>query len=154
MAWKYGMTNDPIIEKKLASGDYTLIAVPHYFPRDLRTFKGINFMFENIAKMGFNLQELRVLFFMLGRLEFNNLISLTQKTIAEELNMKRQNVAMAIKGLAERNIISVLKKGRNNFYKLNPEIAWRGKTKEWKNVISIHEVLENQRATDAPATPF
>ncbi len=70
-----------------------------------------------------------VLLYMMGRLNWDNYITLTQAEIAAELDMHHQQVSEAVKLLVERGIIQQgPKAGRTNSYRLNSTYGWKGKT--------------------------
>lgn len=71
------------------------------------------------AKLSY--EEYRVLMKLFAKLDFENYIRVTQTKIANELGMKQGNVARAIKGLLEHDIIRKGPKvGNSNTYRLNP----------------------------------
>ena len=75
---------------------------------------------------------------MFEHLEFKNWVRLNQVDIAAELGMSRVAVCRAIKELVDNDILFVgRREQRATEYRLNPQIAWRGKTKE------LHSELEN-----------
>ena len=75
-------------------------------------------------------ESLRVLMFLMARLDFENWIYITQKEIAEILGLKKQNISKAILLLEEKNIIlKGPKLGRSSALRLNPYFGWKGKVK-------------------------
>lgn len=77
------------------------------------------------AKLSY--EEYRVLMKLFAKLDFENYIRVTQTKIAEDLGMKQGNVARAIKGLLEQDIIRKGPKvGNSNTYRLNPMIGHKG----------------------------
>ena len=85
----------------------------------------------------------RVLFFMCARLDFENWIQITQKEIAENLEMKRQNVSKAISLLLKKRIIlRGPKLGRSYAFRLNPDFGWKGKVKNLNDYRREEEDLE------------
>ena len=75
-------------------------------------------------------ESLRVLMFLMARLDFENWIYITQKEIAEILGLKKQNISKAISLLEEKNIIlKGPKLGRSSAFRLNPYFGWKGKVK-------------------------
>ena len=75
-------------------------------------------------------ESLRVLMFLMARLDFENWIYITQKEMAEILGVKKQNISKAISLLEEKNIIlRGPKLGRSNAFRLNPYFGWKGKVK-------------------------
>lgn len=80
---------------------------------------------EDLTKEAF-----RVLIFLMARLDFENWIQVTQKEIAEKLNIHKQNVSRAISLLEEKGIIlRGPKVGRSYAFRLNPYFGWKGKVK-------------------------
>ncbi len=74
-------------------------------------------------------RPMRVLTYMMGRLNWDNYITLTQAEIAGELDLHQQDVSDAVKLLVERGIIQQgPKAGRTNSYRLNSTYGWKGKT--------------------------
>lgn len=77
------------------------------------------------AKLSY--EEYRVVLKLLGKLDFENYIRITQTEIAKDLGMQQSNVARAIKGLLEQDIIRKGPKvGNSNTYRLNPHIGHKG----------------------------
>lgn len=73
----------------------------------------------------------KILMYFLSLSEFENYISIDQKTLHEELNISLSSAEKSIKELTENGIIIKIKhisdKRRNDYY-LNPMQAWKGKT--------------------------
>ena len=78
---------------------------------------------------------------LLGRLDFQNELLISQTTIAKELDLTRPQVSRAIKTLCERHtspqgdihgpylLVGDKKQGTCKSYQLNPQIAWKGKAR-------------------------
>ena len=80
---------------------------------------------EDLTKEAF-----RVLIFLMARLDFENWIQITQKDVAEKLNIHKQNISRAISLLESKGIILRGPKiGRSNAFRLNPHFGWKGKVK-------------------------
>ncbi len=81
-------------------------------------------------------ENFKVLMILLGYLDYENMILIEQKKIADELNMKQSNVARSINKLADIGVILRGPKfGRGNSYKLNPSFGWRGTVTNHKKVL-------------------
>ena len=133
------------LEEKVKSGDYINACIPNQFPKQLKTFKGFMFMFDQIAKdKELNSTDKTILFYMLGNVGFENWINITQQQMSDDLNIKRQQITRSIKKLQLKEIVFLEKVGRNNFYKMNPEFVWRGKTSEWKKIVDIEQFKKKQ----------
>jgi len=70
--------------------------------------------------------ELRILNYMLGVMEFENWISIPQKQIAKEVGIHPVTVSKIVKQLAKKGYIEIYKKGRENYYRIRPEVGWKG----------------------------
>ena len=72
----------------------------------------------------------RVLWFIIGILDFENWVQLSVTEIAEELKMHRPDVSKAMKVLENKEIIlRGPKVGRSYAFRLNPYFGWKGKVK-------------------------
>ena len=75
-------------------------------------------------------ESLRVLMFLMARLDFENWIRITQKEISEKLGIKKSNISKAVLLLEEKGIIlRGPKLGRSSAFRLNPYFGWKGKVK-------------------------
>jgi len=147
--------DEKIAEKLLQSiddGKTKLMAVPvSGFPRTIDRFTGFSMMFDNLAKFDEFGEMARVFFYCLANIDFENYVQITQTRMAKHLDMKRQNVGRALKELEKVGVLFIERVGRQNFYRLNPEIAWRGKSQDWKKVVSINDFRERQTKAKAEA---
>jgi hypothetical protein len=72
----------------------------------------------------------KVLLVIMGRLDFENWIQISQTEIAEKLKMKLPHVSRAISLLIKKRIIlRGPKLGRSYAFRLNPDFGWKGKVK-------------------------
>ena len=72
----------------------------------------------------------RVLWFIIGILDFENWVQLSVTEIAKELKMHRPDVSRAMKILEKKEIIlRGPKVGRSYAFMLNPDFGWKGKVK-------------------------
>ena len=87
----------------------------------------------------------RVLFFICGILDFENWIQITQKEIAEELEMKKSNVSKAISLLESKGIIFRGPRiGKSYAFRLNPDFGWKGKVKNLNDYRREEEDLQRR----------
>ena len=88
----------------------------------------------------------RVLWFIIGILDFENWVQLSVTEIAQELKMHRPHISRAMKVLEEKEIIvRGPKVGRSYAFMLNPEFGWKGKVKNLDDYRKEREDRENQR---------
>ncbi len=104
---------------------------------------------EDLTKEAF-----RVLMFLMARLDFENWIQVSQKEIAEKLNMHKQNISRAVKLLQSKEIlIRGPKIGKSYAFRLNPDFGWKGKVKnlneyrKQKDDEETREVLKKTKKT-------
>ena len=95
--------------------------------------------------------EYKVFGYMLSVMDFENWINIPQKEIAEEIGIHKVNVSKAIKGLREKGYIEVYKKGRENYYRIRPEVAWKGTEREHLKILRKNNpLLDRALTTEQP----
>jgi DNA-binding transcriptional ArsR family regulator len=110
-------------------------ALPMLVPRRRKLgegfFMGLQAAFVTLAQRKLTHDACRVLFFFLGRMEYENHIRVTQSEVVAKLGMDKSRVSRAIKVLVEHGIVvpTEEKMGRSVFYKVNSEYVWRGKVR-------------------------
>lgn len=122
---------DPITGEILKQ--YALVPFKDKF-RELKGgwFMAIQDGFLHLAQQDLTGEQLKILMFVFGKLDFENYISLMQKDVADALKLQKQNVSRAFKVLVERGIlIEGPKVGRMNTYRLDPYFGWKGKEKNY-----------------------
>ncbi len=118
------------------------VATKAKFPKPIEYTSMFKHGFEYLANTNFTRTEISVLFKLLTRLDFENWIRVSQRTIAEELGLRSQHVTTAIKKLIELKIIekdSDPFDKRRVIYRLNPSLGWRGEPKEWVECTSLRD---------------
>ena len=89
----------------------------------------------------------RVLWIIIGILDFENWVQLSVTEIAKELKMHRPDVSKAMKVLEEKEIIlRGPKVGRSYAFMLNPEFGWKGKV---KNLDEYRRRKEDQEKSES-----
>ena len=77
------------------------------------------------------LRDLQVLYAMLEVLELENFIRISQKHLAERLDMMQPNVSRSIATLIRNGIVLQGPKiGSSSTYRLNPHFGWKGSGKQ------------------------
>lgn len=85
-----------------------------------------NAMME-LARSNLGAQDMRVLFAVLAKLDFENFLLLTIADLAKEIGMQRPNVSDSIKNLEALGVlIRGPKAGRSSTFRLNPSFGWKG----------------------------
>ena len=83
-----------------------------------------------LAKADLGDEARRVLFAILGELDFENWININQAALAAEIGLHRQHFGRGLRRLiSEGVVIAGPKVGRNGTYRLNPNFGWRGSAK-------------------------
>ena len=73
---------------------------------------------------------MKVMWAMLARLDYENLIQVNQAEVSEQVGMNRHNVNRSIKKLIELGVIlEGVKIGISRSYRLNPNFGWKGSAK-------------------------
>lgn len=101
-----------------------------------------------------------VMFKLLEKLDYENWMSISQETLAEELQIKQPHIASAIRELEKAGVIEVSKDKtdkRRNAYRLNASLGWKGDARQWvqhiqqraleagSNVIPLPGILTPER---------
>lgn len=90
-----------------------------------------------IAKAKLGEEALRVLFYAIAKLDYENLLVINQQDAAKTMNMQRQNFARALQKLVD---IEVIEKGPKvsgrNTYRMNPSFGWKGSARSHREALS------------------
>ena len=120
-----------------------------YVPKKVRIrgfFMAMQDGFEHVARMKLKSEELNVLLLLMGRMDYENEIRLTQKEIGHVLTMKRQNVSRALKVLRESGVIAPT---QYKTFSLSPDIGWKGKV---SNLRKCEAELTRKQLVDSRHT--
>lgn len=99
--------------------------------------------FMHIAQMDLTGEQLKVLMYVMGKLDFENYILVSQQSIADALNMRKQNVSRALKVIIEKGIIHEGPKvGRVKTYRLDPSFGYKGKAKNMTKLVKDLQVIK------------
>lgn len=78
--------------------------------------------------------ELRVLLKLLSVLDYENWVSISQQTIAEDLSIRQSQVSSAFRALSNMGMIDVEddpSDRRRHRYRLSETLCWKGDAKAW-----------------------
>ncbi|RKP43776.1 MarR family transcriptional regulator [Cohnella endophytica] len=102
--------------------------------------------FLHLAKLGLTGEQLSVLMYVFGKLDFENWLRIGQQEIADELGMKKPNVSRAMKVLVEKRIIHKGPKvGTSLTYRLDPGFGLKGRAKNEKTIRKDIADMARQR---------
>jgi len=119
----------PIVRKKLRGG----------------FFMAIQEGFLHLAQLNLTGEQLKVLLYIMGKLDFENYICLTQKSVAEALQMQRPHISRAFKVLVEKGVIHEGPKvGRIKTYRLDPSFGYKGKVKNYEKMKKTLQVAKER----------
>ena len=107
-----------------------------------------------LAKSNLTGNDMKVMWAMLARLDYENLIQVNQAEVSEQVGMNRHNVNRSIKKLIELGVIlEGVKIGISRSYRLNPNFGWKGSAKGHREVLHEHfegyQVIRGRRAHGA-----
>lgn len=98
-------------------------------------------VFQNIlrkASLELKSEQLRLFIYMLSVCEFENWIHLSQSDISLAMEIKIPHISRALKALRENSYIEVIKKSNSNYYRISPDVGWKGKMEEWTKTIDLN----------------
>ena len=83
----------------------------------------------------FNGTDFRVFLTIIGNLGYENILSLTQKEIGEQIGIQSVEVTKSIKKLVKKGYLQIVTKiGRQNIYMFNPSVAFKSRAKNLKEL--------------------
>ena len=89
-----------------------------------------------LAKQRLTGEQATIFFYLSSHLDWENYVSVNQKEVAEELGMKQQNVARALKKLMELSVIEEgPRAGLHKTYMLNPYMGLKGENGKEKVLL-------------------
>jgi hypothetical protein len=94
-------------------------------------FMGFQEAFAELAKKRLSAEAKNVFIFVLGKVDYDNRLTIPQVEIARQLGMHRQNVSRAVAALVKEEVLLVEEPqlGRNRRLRLNDRYGWKGKLK-------------------------
>ena len=88
-----------------------------------------------LAQSNLTGNDMKVMWAMLARLDYENLIQVNQAEVAEQVGMNRHNVNRSIKKLIELGVVlEGVKIGISRSYRLNPNFGWKGSAKGQRSI--------------------
>lgn len=117
------------------------IAVGIHLKRKMPAIPNYTMIFQAVGLMTvkeITPSSLKLLWYFVCKLQYSNHIGIDQKTMVEETSLSIQTVKASIKQLKEKNIIisyTDLQDSRRNVYVINPNLVWRGSSKERINTM-------------------
>ena len=92
-----------------------------------------------LAQSNLTDNDMKVMWAMLARLDYENLIQVNQAEVSEQVGMNRHNVNRSIKKLIELGVIlEGVKIGISRSYRLNPNFGWKGSAKGHREALHEH----------------
>ena len=83
-------------------------------------------------------ESLRLLLFLVSRMDFENYINISQMEISDALGIARSSICRAMKVLIAKDIVLVTGKGMTKRYRLNPVYGWKGKARNYRDYQERH----------------
>lgn len=123
----------------------------YYMPRRKYNIgEGWVIMFQDymasLATAGLTGEQYNVLMHLMSKLDFDNYLRVTQKSICDDLSMKKENVSRAIKKLRDLTILAEGPKvGTAKTYRLNPHFATKGTRNHKANIIEWDTMLKTKK---------
>ena len=88
-----------------------------------------------LAQSNLTGNDMKVMWAMLARLDYENLIQVNQAEVSEQVGMNRHNVNRSIKKLIELEGVKI---GISRSYRLNPNFGWKGSAKGHREALHEH----------------
>ncbi len=115
--------------------------VVNVYPKPVKHLKHSHarvFLEEMIAlglDKGFSGNDLRVLLAIIGNLGYDNKVNISQQELGEQLNIHQTSISRSLKKLVSKDYLQVIDTiGRQNIYQFNPNVAFRSRAKNLKEL--------------------
>jgi len=107
-----------------------------------------------LAKADLGSEAMRVLLILLGRLDFENQLMVSQAELGRFLSMKPSSVSRAIARLVKEEVLRPGPRiGVNRTYSLNPSYGWKGSAKAHQEALQARMRAAGLSVVGEPATP-
>ena len=120
---------------------YPKDAVVNIYPKPLKYLKDSHvrcFSDEALSlatDRQFSGTDFRVLLAIIGNLGYENILNVSQQELEKQLNISQADISKSIKKLVSKGYLQVIDKiGRRNIYMLNPNVAFRSRAKNLKEL--------------------
>ncbi|HVJ44528.1 MAG TPA: hypothetical protein VM639_23720 [Dongiaceae bacterium] len=94
---------------------------------------------EFLAQLDLTPTESKVFWVLLGNMEYENWVRITQATLADRLGMARSNFSRAVKGLVDHRIVLWMTDPadpKRKLLRVSLQVAWRGKASGWLRAVN------------------
>ena len=79
--------------------------------------------------------DLRILLAIIGNVGYENIVNISQQELQKQLNITQANISKSIKKLISKGYLQVVDTiGRRNIYMLNPNVAFKSRAKNLKEL--------------------
>jgi DNA-binding MarR family transcriptional regulator len=79
--------------------------------------------------------DLRVFLIIIGNLGYENILNVSQKTLADQSGICQQDISKSIKKLVSKGYLQIIGNiGRRNIYMFNPSVAFKSRAKNLKEL--------------------
>ena len=114
-----------------STGEKETMQVTNIEERDANFHKiWLGHMLESLDMIGN--QKIRVAMFIMENINKENELIMTYRVIAEKTNTSLQTVSETMKALQESNLLSKI---RNGYYRVNPDVIFKGGRNDRMNVL-------------------
>ena len=96
--------------------------------------------------------DFRVLLAIIGNLGYENIVNISQQELERQLNISQANISKSIKKLVSKGYLQIIDTiGRRNIYMLNPNVAFRSRA---KNLKELKHAWDKQTLPDTQKSPI
>ncbi len=88
-----------------------------------------------ISMMKENMTATELFLFLIGNMDKQNAIIISQTAMAEATGYSRQTINKSIKYLVDKKVLAIFKSGFSNIYAINSQIVWRSNAKGKKYAL-------------------
>ncbi len=79
--------------------------------------------------------DLRVFLALIGNLDYENILNISQQELQQQLSISQADISKSIKKLISKGYLQIVDKiGRRNIYMVNPNVAFKSRAKNLKEL--------------------
>ena len=121
------------------SSDQDFTAAPAIFPKKRYKVDYTRLFHPTLVRLAIDKEltgtDLRVFLAVVGHLNYENFLNMSQQALADVIGIKQQDVSKSLKKLVNKGYMEITGQiGRQNIYRVDPHLVHRGRAKSYKRL--------------------
>ena len=141
LLWSMSHNKLAVIMDNRIEVQYPKDMVVNIYPKPIKYLKDAHTRFFSDEALGlavdrdFSGTDFRVLLAIIGNLGYENILNISQQELQQQLNISQGDISKSIKKLISKGYLQVVDKiGRRNIYMVNPNVVFKSRAKNLKEL--------------------